>query len=200
MIVFGPMSITLLICAVQGLPLATLFWRAPVNQAANRWLALLIVSVAALMTPYIIGYAGFYEQWPRLSFAPLSYTLAFGPLLYLYTATLVSSRPALMWPHFVPVAVHPRLCGGVPVSAADEGLVEHSCASPDHRSRIRYRHSGQHRRLQRCSLSSLLRLPRMVGRKSHRRRGVRAELDPQFSRRAGADCGDLGGVRDRQAA
>jgi AraC-like DNA-binding protein len=105
MIVFGPMSITLLICAVQGLLLATLLWRAPVNQAANRWLAMLIVSVAALMTPYIIGYAGFYEQWPWLSFAPLSYTLAFGPLLYLYTAMLVSSRPALVWPHFVPVAV-----------------------------------------------------------------------------------------------
>ncbi len=105
MIVFGPMSITLLICAVQGLLLATLLWRAPVNRAANLWLALLIVSVAALITPYIIGYAGFYDKWPWLSFAPLSYTLAFGPLLYLYTTTLIGVRSARVWVHFVPVAV-----------------------------------------------------------------------------------------------
>jgi len=105
MIAFGPMSITLLICAVQGLLLATLLWRAPVNREANRWLALLIVSVAALMTPYIIGYAGFYERWPWLSFAPLSYTLAFGPLLYLYASTLTGTHPDRLWPHFLPVAV-----------------------------------------------------------------------------------------------
>lgn len=113
MIVFGPMSITLLICAVQGLLLAKLLWRAPVNQAANRWLALLIVSVAALMTPYIIGYAGFYERWPWLSFAPLSYTLGFGPLLYFYTSTLVGARSALVWPHFVPVSVQFLAYGAV---------------------------------------------------------------------------------------
>ena len=81
MIVFGPMSTTLLICAVQGLLLATLLWRVPINREAKRRLALLIVSVAALMTTYIIGYARFYEQWPWLSFAPLSFTLAFGPLI-----------------------------------------------------------------------------------------------------------------------
>lgn len=105
MIVFGPMSITLLICAVQGLLLAGLLLNAQRNTLANRWLALLILAVAALMTPYIIGYAGFYERWPWLSFAPLSYTLAFGPLLYLYTSTLIGTRCARVWPHFVPVAM-----------------------------------------------------------------------------------------------
>lgn len=105
MIAFGPMSITLLICAAQGLLLAGLLLRARQNRAANRWLALLIIAVAALMTPYIIGYAGFYEQWPWLSFAPLSYTLAFGPLIYLYTATLVGAAPVRVLPHFAPVAV-----------------------------------------------------------------------------------------------
>jgi AraC-like DNA-binding protein len=105
MIRFGPMSITLLICAVQGLLLAALLLRARRNRAANRWLALLIVAVAALMTPYIIGYAGFYDKWPWLSFAPLSYTLAFGPLLFLYTTALIGQRPARLWVHFVLVAV-----------------------------------------------------------------------------------------------
>ena len=105
MIRFGPMSITLLICGMQGLLLAGLLLRARRNDAANRWLALLILAVTALMTPYIIGYAGFYDRWPWLSFAPLAYTLAFGPLLYCYTATLIGAPPARLWPHFVPVAL-----------------------------------------------------------------------------------------------
>lgn len=105
MIRFGPMSITLLICAVQGLVLAGLLLRARRNRDANRYLALLIVAVAALMTPYIIGYAGFYDKWPWLSFAPFSYSLAFGPLIYLYTLSLVAAPPPRRWPHFVPVLV-----------------------------------------------------------------------------------------------
>lgn len=103
MISFGPMSITLLLCAVQGLVLAGLLLRARRNWAANRWLALLILAVTALITPFIIGYAGFYDRWPWLSFAPFSYTLAFGPLLYLYTVTLIDAPPRRVWPHFVPV-------------------------------------------------------------------------------------------------
>lgn len=105
MIVFGPMSITLLICAIQGLLLAVLLCRAEANRAANRWLALLIVAVVALLTPYIIGYAGLYERWPWLSFAPVSLTLAFGPLLYFYTVSLVEGPPSRVWPHLMPVAV-----------------------------------------------------------------------------------------------
>ncbi|MBC7505039.1 MAG: helix-turn-helix domain-containing protein [Sandarakinorhabdus sp.] len=105
MISFGPMSITLLLCAVQGVVLAGLLLRARRNQAANRWLALLILAVVALITPFIIGYAGFYDRWPRLSFAPFSYTLAFGPLLYLYTVTLIDAPPRQVRPHFVPVLV-----------------------------------------------------------------------------------------------
>jgi AraC-like DNA-binding protein len=105
MIVFGPMSITLLICAMQGVLLAILLCRTEANRAANRWLALLILAVVALMTPYIIGYAGFYDKWPWLSFAPVSLTLAFGPLLYLYTISLVDVPPSRVWPHFVPLSV-----------------------------------------------------------------------------------------------
>jgi AraC-like DNA-binding protein len=105
MIRFGTLSITLLLCAVQGLVLAVLLFRATRNRAANRCLALLIILFAALITPYIIGYAGFYDTWPWLSFAPFSYTLAFGPLIYLYTVYLVGNGPQRLWPHFVPVLV-----------------------------------------------------------------------------------------------
>ena len=105
MIRFGPMSITLLLCAAQGLVLAGLLFGARGNRGANRYLGLLILAVAALITPYIIGYAGFYDRWPWLSFAPFSYTLAFGPLIYLYTVSLVGRAPSPVWPHFVPVGV-----------------------------------------------------------------------------------------------
>ena len=105
MIEFGVLSITLLVGTLQGLVLAVLLWRAPANRAANRWLALLILAVAALITPYIIGFAGFYDAWPWLSFAPFSYTLALGPLLWLHAASLAGRAPARVWPHFVPVAV-----------------------------------------------------------------------------------------------
>jgi AraC-like DNA-binding protein len=102
---FGVLSITLLIGCVQGLVLAGLLWRVPANRTANRWLALLIVAVALLIVPYIIGFAGFYDAWPWLSFAPFRYTLAFGPLLWLYTIALMGRAPDPVWPHFVPVLV-----------------------------------------------------------------------------------------------
>lgn len=103
MIKFGPMSITLLLCAAQGLVLAWLLLGANRNRTANRYLAALVLAVAALITPYILGYAGFYDRWPRLSFAPFSYTLAFGPLIYFYTQSLVDRPPLRTWPHFLPV-------------------------------------------------------------------------------------------------
>jgi hypothetical protein len=102
---FGVLSISLMVGTAQGLVLALMLWRVVTNRAANRWLALLIVAVAALITPYIIGFAGFYDRWPWLSFTPLSYTLAFGPLLLLYAATLCGRPPERAWPHFLPVVV-----------------------------------------------------------------------------------------------
>jgi AraC-like DNA-binding protein len=105
MISFGPMSITLLICAVQGVALAALLLVAKRNQTANRCLALLIMAVVALITPFIIGYAGFYDKWPQLNFAPFSYTLAFGPLIYFYTISLIDAQSKQAWPHFIPVLI-----------------------------------------------------------------------------------------------
>jgi hypothetical protein len=43
--------------------------------------------------PYVIGYAGFYDAYPWLSFAPFDLGLATGPLLYLYVRRL--AMPAL---------------------------------------------------------------------------------------------------------
>jgi hypothetical protein len=51
MIAFGSMSITLLIGVLQGTVIAILLLRSAGNRLANRYLALLILAFAALITP-----------------------------------------------------------------------------------------------------------------------------------------------------
>lgn len=106
MISFGPMSITLLVGALYGVLFAVLLWFARTNTLANRFLALLLIAFVLRMVPYIIGYAGFYDSYPWLSFMPWNVSLAFGPLLYLTVRLL--SMPVLprgWWWHFAPVTV-----------------------------------------------------------------------------------------------
>lgn len=106
MIAFGPMSLTLLIGAIQGLVIAAMLLGTSRNRQANRFLALLIVAVVSMMTPYIIGYAGFYDAYPWLSFAPFGTSLAFGPLLLFYARRLTGHPlPALWTLHFAPYLV-----------------------------------------------------------------------------------------------
>lgn len=106
MIKFGSLSITLLIGAAQGVVLAVMLLCVPHNRVANRFLAALIVAVALMVTPYIIGFAGFYDAYPWLSFAPFGTSLAFGPLFWCYAFALTSgAAPARWWLHFLPYLV-----------------------------------------------------------------------------------------------
>ncbi len=106
MIQFGSMSITLLVGAMYGLLFAVLLWFTRTNTLANRFLALLLVAIALRMVPYIIGYAGYYDAYPWLSFMPWNVSLALGPLLYFHVHSLSSPAlpPRLGW-HFLPVAI-----------------------------------------------------------------------------------------------
>lgn len=105
MIEFGRLSITLLIGASQGILLAALLLLAPHNKAANRFLALFIIALALMVTPYIIGFAGFYDAYPWLSFAPFQTGLAFGPLFYFYVLELTGGPLPRRWlAHFTPYA------------------------------------------------------------------------------------------------
>jgi AraC-like DNA-binding protein len=106
MIKIGVWSLLLLLASAHGLVVAGLLARAPRNRVANRCLALLLVAVVLLITPYTIGYAGFYDAYPWLSFAPLRWTLAFGPLMYGYVRYLGAAQAAPgWWRHFIPVLV-----------------------------------------------------------------------------------------------
>ena len=108
MIRFGPMSIVLLCGALYGVMRAAMLCFIPVNRAANALLAALILVLALAIAPYVIGYAGYYDAYPWLSFAPYKFTLAIGPLLYLIVhCTLASgARPPRRWLlHLLPALV-----------------------------------------------------------------------------------------------
>ncbi len=106
MIQFGSMSITLLIGALYGGLFAALLWWSSQNRTANRFLALLLVVIAMQLLPYIIGYAGFFDAFPWLSYLPYEASFAFGPLLYCYVYRLASPALPKKWGwHFVPVVL-----------------------------------------------------------------------------------------------
>lgn len=76
------------------------------NRAANRTLASLLVVLAGMITPWMIGFAGFYERWQWLSFAPFAIPFAIAPLVYLYVRSLAFGEwPKSGWHHLVPAIV-----------------------------------------------------------------------------------------------
>ena len=80
----------LLICAF------VLFFR-KVERPASIYLALFLLAIILAVGPQIIGYAGFYDRWPGLTFFPLFSTeLLLGPLIYLHADRLMRGG-ALGW-------------------------------------------------------------------------------------------------------
>lgn len=106
MIKFGMWSTILLVGSLHGLVVAVLLLSALRNRVANRFLAALLLGVVLMITPYTIGYAGFYDAYPWLTFAPFYWQLAFGPLVYLHVRQLGSERLPRGWAwHFLPAAL-----------------------------------------------------------------------------------------------
>lgn len=70
---------------------------------ARRSLGALLIVLCGMLTPFAIGYAGFYDRWPWLSFAPFAVPLAMGPLLYAHLNALIFDRPISRWHAALPV-------------------------------------------------------------------------------------------------
>ncbi len=103
MISFGPRSILLLIGTAHAVVLAILLWRNTANRVANRLLALLLMIVAFRVVPYIIGFAGFYDAYPWLSFMPYDWSLGYGSLIWLYARVIGRGELPARWRwHLVP--------------------------------------------------------------------------------------------------
>ncbi|WP_430420100.1 helix-turn-helix domain-containing protein [Phenylobacterium sp.] len=105
MLVFGWRTAVLALVSVQVLLLAVALASTPRNQPANRCLAALIVVLVGMLTPYTIGFAGFYDAWPWLTFAPFAAPLAVGPLAFAYVRAWTDQplRPSLAI-HLAPAA------------------------------------------------------------------------------------------------
>lgn len=100
---FGWRTALLVVAFVQLLLIAAALLRPLENRTSNRTLAALLVVLAGIITPWMIGFAGFYDQWEWLSFVPVAITLAVAPLFWLYVHALLKGRwPERGWWHLVP--------------------------------------------------------------------------------------------------
>lgn len=108
---FGSWSTTLALGALFGTVIAMLLASTPQNTASNRLLAALLLLIVLKLCPYILGFAGYYDAYPWLSFAPLGLGLGFGPLLYLHVRRLTSACMPRRWGvHLLPAAL--QFCYG----------------------------------------------------------------------------------------
>lgn len=82
----------LLVIVVQLIVVALLLIGRKYERSANRLLAALLVIMAGILTPQLIGFAGFYDAFPWLSFAPFNNDLAIGPLIWCYAWALTRGR------------------------------------------------------------------------------------------------------------
>jgi AraC-like DNA-binding protein len=106
MIQFGPWSTLLAIGVAFGLTVALLLAATRTNTTANRLLAVLLVVLALKLMPYVLGFAGYYDAYPWLSFAPFGLGLLIGPLLYLHVRRLTASAMPHDWTwHLLPGAL-----------------------------------------------------------------------------------------------
>ncbi|MEO0973533.1 MAG: hypothetical protein AAFX85_10605, partial [Pseudomonadota bacterium] len=64
-----------------------------VERASVAWLGAFVACASVSLVPQVIGFAGAYDRWPYLTFAPLDWSLWFGPTLYLHVHRLMLSRP-----------------------------------------------------------------------------------------------------------
>jgi AraC-like DNA-binding protein len=99
---FGAMSLILAFGVLQGFIVLVLLLRTRSNREANRILASLLAVGVLRLLPYVAGYAGVYDAYPWLSFAPWNLSFAFGPLIYLFVVRLTAPKlPRRWWWHLI---------------------------------------------------------------------------------------------------
>ncbi|WP_170170398.1 helix-turn-helix domain-containing protein [Hymenobacter perfusus] len=122
---FTPLVLVLWAVVAQALLAAGLLWVAPANRLPNRFLALLMLSIALWLLDGFFRVANIYGQNANWYFAPIYYSFAFGPLLYFYVRSLVNhdfrfTRRHLV--HFGPVLVQAALYGWLRLQSYPERL------------------------------------------------------------------------------
>jgi AraC-like DNA-binding protein len=85
---------------------AILLWFSHQNKQSNRFLALLILSIALWLIDHFLRISNIYGQNANLYFLPIFYSFAFGPLIYFYVKSLVNQSLIFQkrdFLHFIPV-------------------------------------------------------------------------------------------------
>lgn len=104
--VMGPLSLSLAIGAANGFALSLLLAFSARKRVANLFLAGLIALLALRFVPYVLGYAGLYDAHRWLTFVPLDFSFAFGPLLWIYVSVLTTGKLPSRWRlHLAPAAI-----------------------------------------------------------------------------------------------
>lgn len=89
----GWRSAALGVVTLQIVILAVALAASHTTDRAGRLLGGTLMVIAGMLAPYVLGFAGAYDVWRGLTFAPLSLSLALGPLLWSYAVTLADGRP-----------------------------------------------------------------------------------------------------------
>ncbi|MEM6819434.1 MAG: helix-turn-helix domain-containing protein [Pseudomonadota bacterium] len=87
----------LLVLVAPLLPIGITLLQRSVERRAAIFLSLWLLAWALLVTPSIIGFAGAYQLFPWLTFAPFDTELWLGPLIYLYTLSLTRRELPKQW-------------------------------------------------------------------------------------------------------
>lgn len=105
-LVFGWRTAVLSVAAAILLPTSVALFSSLRNRAAARTLAALLLVMTGVFVPWLIGFAGFYDRWRWLTFAPFSNPLFVPPLLYLHAYALAHGDwPAGARRHLIPGAL-----------------------------------------------------------------------------------------------
>lgn len=93
---FNLYSVLLFVAVVQGLvAAAVLAWRAwSIPRVAEGWLAGLLAALTVSLVPYVIGFAGLYNQFYGLTFFPFDNPFLLGPLALLHVRAVVDPHAA----------------------------------------------------------------------------------------------------------
>ncbi len=94
---FGRNSMVLAIAIANGALLAGLLWHAGRQRPFLRALAALVGLIALRLVPYMIGFAGAYDEHQWLTFAPFDLSLGFGPLVWMYLVHLSTGAWPTRW-------------------------------------------------------------------------------------------------------
>ena len=105
-LVFGWRTAIMTVMVLQLLVFTGLLLARSVEPIADRLMAALFVVIIGVLCQQLIGFAGFYDAYPWLSFAPLNNAMFIGPLIaaYVYRLTVGPLKRWWIWP-FLPGAL-----------------------------------------------------------------------------------------------